>query len=208
MFTVVSNPANNMKTISFVSMVLMISAAFAGCLHDDSVTPTNNNSDSGCWEILQISTVETNAWGGGEDSRQMYTNLTYDSDCRVIISESMGKTYLNTTYDTDGNIATLETAISDDPFDNPPWHYSTTTHSYIGGLLMQTATEGGSDDGMYTNFTYDSDDRVIVSETMGRAYLNTTYDTDGNIATLVTTFTHDQGATWIHSTTTNLWGEP
>jgi hypothetical protein len=40
------------------------------------------------------------------------------------------------------------------------------------------------------------------------AYVNTTYDADGNIATTETAVTVDQGATWHHSTTTNLWGEP
>jgi hypothetical protein len=39
-------------------------------------------------------------------------------------------------------------------------------------------------------------------------YLNTTYDTDGNIATTETAITVDQGANWHYGTTTYLWGEP
>ena len=190
-----------MKGISFASILLLVSAAFAGCLHDGSTTTTNNNSGSGCWEILQISIGDIN---GG----QMYTNLSYDSDCRVIVSETMGMRYLNTTYDADGNIATTETAVTVDQ--GATWHHSTTTHTYTGGLLMQTAVGDINGGQMYTNFTYDSDGRVIVSETMGMTYLNTTYDADGNIATTETAVTvaSVEGATWHHSTTTNLWGEP
>jgi hypothetical protein len=114
--------------------------------------------------------------------------------------------YLNTTYDADGNIATTETAVTVDQ--GATWHHSTSTHTYTGGLLMQTAVGDINGDQHYTNYTYDSDDRVITSETMGMAYVNTTYDADGNIATTETAVTVDQGATWHHSTTTNLWGEP
>jgi hypothetical protein len=39
-------------------------------------------------------------------------------------------------------------------------------------------------------------------------YVNTTYDTDGNIATVETAILVGQGSNWYYSNRTNLWGEP
>jgi hypothetical protein len=130
------------------------------------------------------------------------TNYTYDSDDRVIVEEKWGATYMNTTYNSDGNIETTEIVTSIDQ--GATWGESLiTNYTYSGGLLMQTEWYG-----LTTNYTYDSDDRVIVVESMGTGYTNTSYDSDGNIAVVETTITVNQGATWTHTFQTNLWGEP
>ena len=184
------------KTLTF-AFVVFISAALSGCLHDNSVTQTNNNSNSVCWAILQTTTDYGNI--GNTFST---TNLTYDSDCRPIVSETNGNQYSNTSYDLDGNIETIEIVTSIDQ--GATWGESLiTNYTYSGGLLMQTEWYG-----LTTNYTYDSDDRVIVVESMGTGYTNTSYDSDGNIAVVETTITVNQGATWTHTFQTNLWGEP
>ena len=130
------------------------------------------------------------------------TNYTYDSDDRVIVEEKWGATYTNTTYNSDGNIETTEIVTSIDQ--GATWGESLiTNYTYSGGLLMQTEWYG-----LTTNYTYDLDDRVIVMESMGTGYTNTSYDSDGNIAVVETTITVNQGATWTHTFQTNLWGEP
>ena len=112
-----------MRTTVLLATVIICLSAFAGCLHDNqNSTPSGNGgSTTSCWELLQTTTESSSDPGS-----YLYTNFTYDSDCRVIVSESMGNMYLNTTYDTDGNIATTETAITVDQGAN--WHYGTTTY--------------------------------------------------------------------------------
>jgi len=179
------------KTLTF-AFVVFISAALSGCLHDNSVTQTNNNSNSVCWAILQTTTDYGNI--GNTFST---TNLTYDSDCRPIVSETNGNQYSNTSYDLDGNIETIEIVTSIDQ--GATWGQSLiTNYTYSGGLLMQTEWYG-----LTTNYTYDSDDRVIVEEKWGATYMNTTYNSDGNIETTEIVTSIDQGATWGESLITN-----
>jgi hypothetical protein len=167
----------------------------------------NGSSDAQCWALLQI--AKDGQYQGGVG----YTNYTYDSDCRVVVSESTLTTltgyqnYRNTTYDADGNIATLSMAYTYNQGDT--WLYSNMTNSYTGDLLTQSALESEYSSGYftYTNYTYDADGRVIVSETMGATYQNTTYDTDGNIATLSTARTTQQDIWWWDNITNSYTGD-
>ena len=108
-----------MRTTSLLATTLLIFTAFAGCLHDNSVDDMDPNT--GCLVLLQTVTDSSNNLGFSQS-----TNYTYDSGCRVTATESNGMTYQNTTYDSDGNIATIETAVTVDQ--GASWYYTTTTH--------------------------------------------------------------------------------
>ena len=110
-----------MRNLALLATSLLIFTAFAGCTDDSSNGTSGSGPNSNCWVLLQTASEMSSHPGDFT-----YVNFSYDSDCRVIVSEINGMSYLNTTYDSDGNIATTESAITVDQGAN--WHYGTTTN--------------------------------------------------------------------------------
>ena len=112
-----------MRNLALLATSLLIFTAFAGCTDDSSNGTSGSGPNSTCWVLLQTTSESSSNPGS-----YLYANFTYDSDCRVTVSETLGTMYQNTTYDTDGNIATVETATWVQSGGGDGWHYSNLTN--------------------------------------------------------------------------------
>ncbi|MBN75536.1 MAG: hypothetical protein CMA73_07685 [Euryarchaeota archaeon] len=184
----------NMRMERIFLLFLVMLFPLTGCVGNDADEISTIQPDGSCFALLQTSMESMDAPG----IFMSHQNYSYDSDCRVVSVESSGWNFLNTSYDANGHPVVITATTSVDG--GVTWTSIDTNQTWANGLMTQTETMG-----IETNYTYDTDGRVTVQETLHSTYLNTTYDVNGNPTVLSTSTTVDGGATWITIDTNQTW---
>jgi len=168
---------------------MVISMGLAGCTSSET-NESINSPDDDCWAILKT----VHEWV--TDDQEMYdrhyteTNMTYDSKCRLILSESYepGYKYVNTyTYNDDGQVLSHTNSFYDMDDPTMPTYSRYSNNTYENGLLVSTRVnscdwcDGTDDSYSWENYTYDSENRIQTIQTNGNYLTTNTYDADGNL---------------------------
>lgn len=184
-----------MKAKSLLLSLMVISMGLAGCTSSET-NESINSPDGDCWAILK--TVYEWVTDDQEmyDSHYMETNMTYDSECRLILSEAYEPEYNNKwvdayTYNDDGQVLSHTNAFYDMDDPTMPTYSTYSNNTYENGLLVSTHVnscdwcDGTDARDSWVNYTYDNENRIHTIQTSGiqpANYLTTnTYDADGNL---------------------------
>ena len=167
---------------------MVISMGLAGCTSSET-NESINSPDGDCWAILK--TVYEWVTDDQEmyDSHYMETNMTYDSECRLILSEAYEPEYNNKyvdsyTYNDDGQVLSHTNAFydMDDPTMPTYSTYSNNTYDADGNLVNELHERDGN---MTMEVQYNYSNGVLVQSYSVTSYgsetvKNYTHDASGN----------------------------
>jgi len=214
---------SHMQRTSLLMAVMFVMLCFSNCY---SVSAEESEDDD-CWVIVK----ETYEWiTDDEEMAAMHyveSNLTYDSECRLIERTDESNDSLNhyfTSYNEDGTISNTSKYMY---YSGEIVYLWQEAYGYDNGVLVNSNwVELSYYDGNYsvnvewnTAYAYDSEGReILANSTTGdsSSTLTTTYDENGNIA-YVNTSTNGQLRTSIEyqynsenrvisETTTTIYG--